>query len=169
MCACPYWYAAAKHVNIAKRWIRVIKECSHCVRANIRYAGLPKVMRIYLVYNVNYFLNALPPTPLQLTALSPLALISGRPLGPLQAQLKFGEYCKVQLGKTMNSMDPRTFGALVLASIEVSGVKGHGGWWFLPLDSMKPRKGFNWTRLPIPESVQRKRDNMDQVSLHNRV
>jgi len=143
--------SANEHVPEIERRARVVKERCRASRHDLPFKRIPKLLTIWLVFNVVKLLNFFPPKGGISDTLSPKTIMSGETLDfKKHLCLKVGQYCQVHEEENpRNSQIARTRGAISL------GPSGNlqGGFRFMALNTGKKITRRSWDALPMPDLV----------------
>ena len=143
--------SAHEHVPEIERRIRVVKERCRASRHNLPFKRIPKLLTIYIVFNVVKLLNFFPTKGGISDTLSPKTIMSGETLDfKKHLSLQVGQYCQVHEEENpRNSQLARTKGAISL------GPSGNlqGGFRFMALDTGKKITRRSWDVIPMPDLV----------------
>ena len=105
-----------EHVPKIEKRFRVIQERARCIRNDLLYITMPKIMVIELLYFVIHRLNTFPVKSRVSETLSPSVIMTARsPDYKKHCKLKFGSYVqKHEDNQPRNSQKARTLGAITL-------------------------------------------------------
>ena len=108
--------SAHEHVPEIERRIRVVKERCRASRHTLPFKRIPKLLTIYIVFNVVKLLNFFPTKGGISDSLSPKTIMSGETLDfKKHLSLQIGQYCQVhEEEQPRNSQIARTKGAISL-------------------------------------------------------
>ena len=143
--------ASSEHVPEIERRTRVVKERCRAVRHGLPFQRIPKLLTIYIVFNVVKMLNFFPTKGGVSETLSPKTIMSGETLDyKKHLRMPIGQYCQVHEEENpRNSQAARTRGAISL------GPSGNlqGGYKFMALNTGKKITRRTWDVIPMPDMV----------------
>jgi len=148
--------AKNEHVPEVERQHRVIKERARAIVQTLPYKGLPRKVRIGLIYYVVYWLNNVPKIGQDF---SPKDLIFG------EQRLDYNNICKLPFGSYVqvhddldvtNNTESRTTGAINLGPAR--NLQGTDRFYSLKTGEIVVRR--KWTELPVPSDVIERLDDL---------
>jgi hypothetical protein len=149
--------SAKEHQPIAERRVRVIKERSRARRSQYPYQLIPRMIIVNTITDIVGWINAFYKK-MGLQGMSPRMFMTGE-------KFDYNKHCRIEVGAyaqvheephPLNSMQPRTIGAIALGPAR----NLQGGYRFMNLNTGKVIIRRNFTKLPMPDDVIRRIEQM---------
>ena len=151
-------YAANEHVGLLERGIRAVKDRSRCICHAAPYRRYPKLMVTYLLDHVVTNLNDFHSKNSISYTISPGTIVEGVSKADMRYnRIAFGFYAIVWI-RTRNDMKWRAAPAIAL-----NQSNRHGGHYFMSLNTGKRNQGYHWDKLPIPDKVIDKVEELARI------
>ena len=143
--------SANEHVPEIERRIRMVKERVRALRHSLPFSRLPKILTIHLVLTAVKMMGYFRTKNCVSDRVSPRTIMTGQVLDAKRDLcLRVGQYVQThEEDKPRNSNAARTLAAICMG--RTSNVQG--GFKFLKLSTGEKITRFDWTPLPMPDTV----------------